>query len=293
MEFVRAKSAGFCMGVSLALRKLDEIIAKKEIPGDIYILGPIIHNPQVVKEYAEKGVIAVSSPEEIPPGAIVVIRAHGISKQVQSALQQRGIYVIDATCPKVKEACMLIEKNTADGRVLLLYGEETHPEVKCLLSYAAGESVVFDSLEKCRKQILDPGKEYCLAAQTTQDKSIFDEISRNLSARKDLDLVVLHTICDATKRRQGEAIRLAEQVDLFIVAGGYNSSNTRRLAQVIESHGTKALHVETAAELPMDKLRKYNKIGLTAGASTPKKIVDEIQEKLESLQEGSVASDRT
>ena len=283
MEFVRAKSAGFCMGVSLALRKLDEIIEKKDIPGDIYILGSIIHNPQVVKDYAGKGVIAADSPDEIPPGSIVVIRAHGITKQVQTALQQRGIFVIDATCPKVKDACLLIEKNTADGRVLLLYGEEAHPEVKCLLSYAAGKTIVFDSLEKCRNQHLEPHDAYCLAAQTTQDKTIFDDISRNLSVRKDLDLIVLHTICDATKKRQGEAIRLADEVDFFIVAGGYNSSNTRRLAQVIESHGTKALHVETAAELPLDELRQYKKIGLTAGASTPKKIVDEIQATLESL----------
>jgi len=283
MKFVRAKSAGFCMGVSLALRKLDEIIENKHAPGDIYILGSIIHNPQVVKEYAGKGVITAESPDDIPPGSIVVIRAHGITKQVQSSLMERGIYVIDATCPKVKDACLLIEKNTGAGRVLLLYGEESHPEVKCLLSYAAGKTIVFDSLDRCRGQQLDPALKYCLAAQTTQDKSIFDAISSNLSEQKDLDLIVLHTICDATKKRQGEAIRIAENVDFVIVAGGYNSSNTRRLLQVIEAQGTSALHVETAAELPLEELRQYKKIGLTAGASTPKKIVDEIQATLESL----------
>jgi 4-hydroxy-3-methylbut-2-enyl diphosphate reductase len=283
MDFIRAKSAGFCMGVSLALRKLDEIIEKKELPGEIYILGSIIHNPQVVKEYSGKGVLTAESPEEIPPGSIVVIRAHGITRQVQSALTERGIYVIDATCPKVKDACFLIDKNTSVGRTLLLFGEESHPEVKCLLSYAAGETVVFDSLETCQKKHLDPTLKYCLAAQTTQDKTVFDKISRYLTGRKDLDLTVLHTICDATQKRQGEAIALAEEVDFFIVAGGYNSSNTRRLAQVIESHGTKAVHVETVDELPLDELRKHRKIGLTAGASTPKKIVDDIQSALKSL----------
>ena len=176
MEFVRAKSAGFCMGVSLALHKLDDIIEKKDIPGDIYILGSIIHNPQVVEEYAGKGVISADSPEEIPSGSIVVIRAHGITKQVQQSLSRRGIHVIDATCPKVKDACLLIEENTADDRVLLLFGEEFHPEVKCLLSYAAGETVVFDSLDKCKACDLDPSRKYCLAAQTTQDKHIFDAI---------------------------------------------------------------------------------------------------------------------
>jgi len=283
MEFVRAKSAGFCMGVSLALRKLDEVIAEKNILGDIYILGSIIHNPQVVAEYAGKGVITADSPEEIPSGSIVVIRAHGITRQVQHSLSQRGIDVIDATCPKVKDACLLIEKNTADGRVLLLFGEEAHPEVKCLLSYTDGATVVFDTLEECKRCDLNPEFRYCLAAQTTQDKDIFESIISELSKRKGLDLVVLPTICNATRMRQEEATRIAADSNFVIVAGGYNSSNTRRLAQVIESKGIGALHIETAAELPLDDLRRFKKIGLTAGASTPKKIVDEIQATLESL----------
>ncbi|HMB16869.1 MAG TPA: 4-hydroxy-3-methylbut-2-enyl diphosphate reductase [Pelovirga sp.] len=284
MKVVRARSAGFCMGVSLALRKLDEMIEKEGTFSDnIYILGSIIHNPQVVEEYSAKGVITAESPDDIPPGSTVVIRAHGIPKRIQQSLTGRGIPVIDATCPKVKDACLLIEQHTADDRILLLYGEQTHPEVKCLLSYADSGSFVFDNLEQCQAQTLDTSKKYCLAAQTTQDKGVFDEISANLAGRRDLDLTVLHTICDATKKRQGEAIHIAEQVDFMIVAGGYESSNTRRLAQVIESHGTKALHVETAMQLPLDELRSYRSIGLTAGASTPKQIVDDIQLLLESL----------
>ncbi len=283
MELVRAKSAGFCMGVSLALNKLDEIIEKKDIEGDIYILGSIIHNPQVVAEYAAKGVITAESPEDIPSGSIVVIRAHGITKQVQQSLSQRGIHVIDATCPKVKDACLLIEENTVEGRVLLLFGEEAHPEVKCLLSYAGGDTIVFDSLEKCQAYELDPDRSYCFAAQTTQDRHVFDAISSELLKRKGLDLVILNTICNATRMRQKEATRIAEKTDFVIVVGGYNSSNTRRLAQVVETSGTSAIHVETADELPLEKIRKFREIGLTAGASTPKKIVDEVQSVLESL----------
>ncbi|MFO7765525.1 MAG: 4-hydroxy-3-methylbut-2-enyl diphosphate reductase [Pelovirga sp.] len=284
MNVVRARSAGFCMGVSLALRKLDEIIEQEGAGrGKIYILGSIIHNPQVVEEYSAKGVIIAESPADIPSGATVVIRAHGIPKDIQALLTRRGIRVVDATCPKVKDACLLIEQHTTAGRTLLLYGEQTHPEVKCLLSYAAADTLVFDSLEQCRSGILNVDNKYCLAAQTTQDREIFDAISEDLSTRRDLDLVVLHTICDATKKRQGEAIRIAEQVDFMIVAGGYESSNTRRLAQVVESYGTGALHVETAADLPLAKLRAYQSIGLTAGASTPKKIVDDIQSLLETL----------
>ena len=283
MKFIRAKSAGFCMGVSLALRKLDKTIENDSLSGDIYILGSIIHNPQVVAEYAEKGVVTADCPEEIPSGSIVVIRAHGITKQVQHSLSLRGMHVIDATCPKVKDACVLIEENTTDGRVLLLFGEESHPEVKCLLSYAANETFVFDTLEECKKFNLDPDRTYCLAAQTTQDKHVFDAISQELSKKTSLDFVILNTICNATQMRQSEATKIADKTDFVIVAGGYNSSNTRRLAQVVESNGTKALHVETAEELPLEELRSFKKIGLTAGASTPKKIVDQIQKALESL----------
>ncbi len=283
MECVRANSAGFCMGVSLALRKLDEVIDHKDNPGHIYILGSIIHNPQVVAEYAQKGVVTAESPGDIPSGATVVIRAHGITKQVRDDLRSRGITVVDATCPKVREACIRIERSTSCGRTLLLFGEESHPEVKCLLSYASGTSYVFDSFEKLQEMDLEVSQKYCLAAQTTQDRASFDAIGRYLSERDGLDFEVLYTICDATKKRQGEAIRLAEEVDFFIVAGGYNSSNTKRLAEVIAAHGTRVVHVETAAELPLEELRQFRKVGLTAGASTPKKIVDEIQAVLESL----------
>ena len=283
MECVRARSAGFCMGVSLALRKLDEVIDKLENPGQIYIFGSIIHNPQVVNEYAQKGVVTASSPGEIPSGATVVVRAHGITKQVRDELLVRGVKVVDATCPKVREACVRIERSTSEGKTLLLFGEESHPEVKCLLSYAAGSAFLFDTFEKIKEFQFDCKKNYCLAAQTTQDRDTFDAISTYLEQNSQADVTVLYTICDATKKRQGEAVKLAEQVEFFIVAGGYNSSNTKRLAEVIAAHGTPAIHVETAAELPLDQLRQYKKIGLTAGASTPKKIVDEIQAVLESL----------
>lgn len=285
MEVIRAQHAGFCMGVDLALCKLNELIENTAERNAIFILGSIIHNPQVVREYAEKGVVTVPVPEEIPTGSTVVIRAHGVAKETQDELSRRGVHVVDATCPKVAAACLLIKRHTADGRTLLLYGEEAHPEVKCLLSYAAGKAVVFDSRSKCAELELDPAEKYCLAAQTTQDKDTFRSIIQALQNRSDLDVTILQTICDATKQRQEEAIRIARKVDFVIVAGGYESSNTRRLVQVVRAHGTRALHVETADELPLEELQKYPRIGLTAGASTPKEIVDEIQRVLTSLQE--------
>ncbi len=283
MEIVRAKKAGFCMGVDLALYKLDRLIAGETQHGSIFILGSIIHNPQVVAEYARRGITTLHSPDEVPDGATVVIRAHGIARGVRADLHRRGIIIVDATCPKVTEACLRIEEHTLDGRTLLLYGDETHPEVKALLSYAGGSTFVFDSLQALMNIPLRTGQAFCLAAQTTQDKQIFSSMVESLQARGDLDLQVLQTICSATRQRQEEAIRIAGEVDFVIVAGGFESSNTKRLAQVVAANGAAVLHVETVDELPLSELKKYRRIGLTAGASTPQKVIDEIQQALTAL----------
>lgn len=279
-EVLRAETAGFCMGVVLALQKLDALLERGAELGPIFTLGPIIHNPQVIEAYARKGVSIAESPEDIPPGATVVIRAHGVPKQVEDGLRRRKVFVIDATCPKVKKAQCLIEEKSHEGRMLLLYGEESHPEVKGLLSYAAMGAFLFDSRGKVADYPLEPDKPYCLAAQTTQDREIFDLISRDLNVRHN-DVAILHTICDATKKRQQEAVRIAREVDFMVVVGGVNSGNTRRLVKVIEAQETPCVHVETARELPLEKLNGLGRIGLTAGASTPKSLIDEIQKILE------------
>ncbi|NDV22528.1 4-hydroxy-3-methylbut-2-enyl diphosphate reductase [Desulfovibrio sp. JC022] len=281
VEVIRAKTAGFCMGVDLALNKLDSLIEKDE-DRKIYILGPIIHNPQVLEDYEKQGVFTAKTPEDVPDGAYVVIRAHGIPKAVEDDLRQRGVNVIDATCPKVKKAQLLIQRNTEDDRVLLLYGEDSHPEVKGLLSYGPAGPHLFDSLEELQDIDLDPKQKYCLAAQTTQDRVIYEDCINYLKS-KGLDFVTLKTICDATRQRQDEAISLSEEVDHMIVVGGRISGNTRRLVQVVETAGTKCTHVEIADELPLEDLKDMKKIGLTAGASTPKRLVDGIQKILEDL----------
>lgn len=282
VEVIRAETAGFCMGVDLALNKLDSLIEKNE-SGSIYILGPIIHNPQVLEDYEKQGVITADSPKQVPEGAYVVIRAHGVPKNVEEELRKRGVNVIDATCPKVKKAQLLIRKATEDDRVLLLYGEDSHPEVKGLLSYAPSGTHLFDSIEELEAIELDPDKKYCLAAQTTQDRSVYEVSIKYLESQK-LDYVVLNTICDATRQRQEEAISLSGEVEHMIVVGGRISGNTRRLVQVVETAGTSCTHVEVADELPLEELRKIKKIGLTAGASTPKRLVDGIQQILEDLE---------
>ncbi len=278
-----AKRAGFCMGVDLALQRLDKVI--EERPGEtIHILGPIIHNPQVLERYARKGVIIAETPEDVPEGGCVVIRAHGITRQVEQALEARKVSIKDATCPKVKKAQLLIARHTQDGRSLLLYGEEDHPEVRGLVSYAHGPAMVFGSYEELERCMAGMDGRYVLAAQTTQDRAMFDVIAEKLENRDDMDVVVLHTICDATKQRQREAMAMAREVDYMVVVGGRNSGNTRRLAQVVADQGTSVVHIETAAELPMEDFATVSSVGVTAGASTPRDLVEDVLERLGSVE---------
>jgi len=282
VEIVLAETAGFCMGVDLALRRLDKLVAAGE-GRPIYILGPIIHNPQVLKKYAEQGVILAETPDEIPGGSFVVIRAHGITKQVEAELRARDVMIKDATCPRVKKAQLLIDSNTEEGRELLLYGEADHPEVAGLVSYAGHGYFVFGSEEELDEYSLSGDKSYVLAAQTTQDRVLFDKMADRLTNDAELDVIVLKTICDATKLRQKEAHELASEVDFMVVVGGYNSGNTRRLAQVVTDRGTPCKHVEILDDLSLDGLSQYNKIGVTAGASTPRHLIDEVLDALEKI----------
>ncbi len=283
MEVIRARLAGFCMGVGLALKKLDSLIDDADARS-IFMLGPIIHNPQVLENYASQGVGLAEKPDDIPAGARVVIRAHGIPRDAEAALRQRGVEVVDATCPKVKRAQLLIAEKTREGRCLLLFGEDDHPEVRGLLSYAGPDAVVFETREELRSIPLDPTIPYVLAAQTTQDRQAFQLIQKDLGKRLPEAPPVLETICDATRLRQEEAIRLAGRVECAVVAGGRASGNTRRLAQVIEAAGTPTVLVETAADLHELNLTPYTYVGLTAGASTPKSIIDDIEAYLKTLQ---------
>lgn len=274
-----AETAGFCMGVSLALDKLNQAIAAPNDGHRIVTFGPIIHNPQVLAGYAERGVVQVASPEEIQAGDTAVIRAHGIPLSVERELRSGGARLVDATCPKVKKAQLLIRKQASQGKTLLLFGEKDHPEVKGLHSYGGDSPIVFESLAELVQHPLDSGP-YFLAAQTTQDREQFEEIRRHLLHNIDPEMVILDTICNATKNRQQEVVRIAGEVPCMVVVGGYSSGNTRRLAKVAEDEGIRAFHVETAAELPLDELSRCPAIGLTAGASTPRNLIDEVYQTL-------------
>lgn len=282
MQVIRAKTAGFCMGVDLALRKLEKLMqAGSDRP--IYTLGPIIHNPQVLAEYEGRGVKRVTEPQEIPPESDVVIRAHGIPRAVEGVLRGRNVRIVDATCPKVKKAQVLIAEQANLGGRLLLFGEDDHPEVKGLRSYANPGVLAFETLEALENCAFDADEPLFLAAQTTQDRKAFAKIIEYLRQRLGHDLPVLHTICDATIERQEEAVAIARCAPAMVVVGGFESGNTRRLVHVVEAQGSFCVHVETSDQLPCDRLRDFACLGLTAGASTPKKVIDAIEEKLKQL----------
>lgn len=283
MNIILAQTAGFCMGVDMALRKLDSLLHGPDRKNEVFTLGPIIHNPQVLQEYADRGVAQVNDPEALVPGQTVVIRAHGIPRNIEIALQSKGVNLVDATCPKVKKAQVLIAKQAAKGRLMILLGEADHPEVRGLLSYAAHGACVVDSEEGLEELLQERIGPSFLAAQTTQDQKLYARMADLLRRRLDPDIPVLDTICTATMNRQDEARIIAEQVQAMVVVGGRESGNTRRLVQVAEQAGIPCHHVEIADELPLDQLRGLDNIGITAGASTPKNVIQGVVRRLETM----------
>ena len=281
MKVLRANTAGFCMGVSLALKRLDRALDEYREP--IVTLGPIIHSPQVLAEYENKGVRRIQGASEARRGECVVIRAHGIPRVEESLLAESGARLVDATCPRVKAAQLAIASATRQGQCLLLFGEADHPEVRGLLSYAGAERHVFGSLDECGALPLDPAENYVLAAQTTQNIRQFTAMRTCLEQRLGSPIPALHTICDATEKRQNEALEIAAKVDCMVVVGGRESGNTRRLAELAVGVGVPVLHVESEKELEAAFFREKSLAGLTAGASTPKSLIDAVEFFLETL----------
>lgn len=278
MQVIRAKTAGTCWGVDLALRKLSQSIEdKKKSKTRLVMFGLIIHNPQVIEEYKKQGVTCVHSIEEIQPGDTVIVRAHGIPTYEEEQLRTLRVELVDATCPKVKKTQLAIANTTNPETILLLFGEAEHPEVKGLISYSQGLCYVFDTKQFIEKFDNPHNKTIVLASQTTQDELTFKKIQEIL-LQKGIQPVILNTICDATYKRQRELLSITEQVDAMVVVGGFTSGNTRRLVELAKSKRIKTLHIETVDALyENSKLDKNDVIGLTGGASTPKPFIDKVE----------------
>ena len=276
MKLYIAKSAGFCFGVKRAMDMA--LKAAKKDPKQLYTLGPLIHNPQAVEFLRGLGVKAKDRIENIPKGT-VIFRSHGVSLEDLKKAKGKGLHIIDATCPIVKKAQFFATYLHRQGYAVLIVGEAYHPEVEAIKSYL-DEGVVVDDARAVQK--LGPWEKLGIIAQTTQSFNLFKEIV-TASLEQAREVRVFNTICHATMTRQKEALEIAKKVDGMIVVGGYNSGNTQRLVVICKEIQSQTYHIETAEEINPKWLEKCEKIGLTAGASTPSWIIREVEEEIRRL----------
>jgi len=273
MKIVLAPHSGFCFGVKRATNMAFDAVAETDC--NLCSLGPIIHSPQLVASLEAKGVKVVNQVESLVDGS-VILRSHGVRAEELAAIRQRGLAVIDATCPFVKKAQEHAALLSREGYDLLLVGEREHPEVQGILSYAsAGPGKVFVAADRAEAESLPRCGRLGVVAQTTQSPENLRQIVE-VCIDKCKELRVFNTICDATAVRQDEARRLAGEVELMLVVGGFNSANTRRLAQVCLEVQPRTHHIETAAEIDPGWFAGIESVGVTAGASTPRWIIDEV-----------------
>ncbi len=276
MKVILAKRAGFCFGVKRATQMAFEAAGMDK---KTYTLGPIIHSPQVVKKLEEMGVKALKSLENMDSGTII-IRSHGVASDEISEATQKRLEIVDATCPFVKKAQEHVKSLSEAGYWVVVVGDADHPEVQGIVSYGGDRVFVVGSGEEVKK--LPKMSKVGVVAQTTQSfenlkNVVFECLQRGGEIR------VFNTICDATAVRQEEAKELACQADCMLVIGGFNSANTRRLSEVCAEIQPRTHHIETAAELNPSWFEGVERVGVTAGASTPKWIIDEVMTRIREL----------
>jgi 4-hydroxy-3-methylbut-2-enyl diphosphate reductase len=274
-----AKNAGFCMGVRRAMDIVLDI-ARHMGGAKVYTYGPLIHNPQTMGLLKKRGIVALDDIDDITTGT-VIIRAHGISPQERARIAAKGIKIIDATCPKVANVQAIIKKHAKMDYAILIVGDREHPEVKGLVGYAQGKGTAIGSKEDA-SYLPDLGK-VCVVAQTTQNKEEYNEISSAILNRFP-DALIFDTICESTESRQTEVKEMAVTMDALVIVGGKNSANTRRLAEISKRQGTPTFHIETVDDLKNSDFSFYDRIGISAGASTPNWIIEKVFENLSAFQ---------
>ena len=277
MKIVIAKTAGFCMGVRRAVEMVLDTNRRGGRP--IYTYGPLIHNPQVLNIFEEKGISTLDDVPERGQGAIL-IRAHGVPPEAKQKLVEAGFEVIDATCPRVIKVQTIIRKHAEKGFASIIIGDRDHPEVIGLMGYTGGNGHVVDNLDDLKA--LPEFDNAIIVAQTTQNTTFFDQVVRWVEQMFP-HYKVFNTICDSTEKRQMEVKNMAASVDALIVVGGYNSGNTKRLAEIARQAGKTVLHVETEADIRAADLSGAESVGITAGASTPNWIIKRVYRKLETM----------
>jgi len=279
MKFIFAKKLGFCSGVRRAIFLAQSTLTKENRKttgaSRVYTLGPLIHNPQEVERLEELGIEAISDLSQIKRGTLIV-PSHGLPESVLRKMERKGLVLIDATCPFVKRAQLLARRLSEKGYHVVIMGHKTHPEVVSLISFACGKASIVRTPQDVEK--VRTNKKIGLISQTTQPVENFQKIARRLRAKAE-DCKIYDTICRETSERQSEARDLARKSDIMIVIGGKNSANTAVLYRICKKL-TCAYHVESAEELTPDWFLKKEKVGITAGTSTPNWVIRNVVKSL-------------
>ena len=284
MKVKTAKTAGFCFGVKRAVDKVYELIENGVSP--IYTLGPIIHNEEVVSDFEKKGVTVIPE-EDIPKlrEGTVVIRSHGVGRRIYDMLKTAGISFVDVTCPFVLKIHRIVERESRAGKQIIIFGDPSHPEVKGICGWCEGSCTVLRNREDAENFVPDPGRIPCIVSQTTFNYNKFKELVEILCKKRyDNNVLnidnILNTICNATEERQKEAQSIAGEVDTMLVIGGRHSSNTQKLFEICKEECENTYYIQTPVDLDSEMFHHSSYVGITAGASTPKKIIEEVQEQV-------------
>ena len=275
MEVILAKTSGFCFGVRRAVDTVYEQTGRKD---KIYTYGPIIHNEEVVKDLEDKGEKVLNSMEELEAldEGTIIIRSHGVPKTICERIAAKGLECIDATCPFVKRIHKIVEKESENGRRIIIIGNDGHPEVEGIKGWSKTPAVVIESQEEATEFRAETGEKLCIVSQTTFNYKKFKDLVE-IFQKKGYDIIVANTICNATEERQKEALELAARADVMIVIGGTHSSNTRKLYELCKSECENTYYIQTLEDLQLELPNSVELVGITAGASTPNKIIEEVQ----------------
>jgi (E)-4-hydroxy-3-methyl-but-2-enyl pyrophosphate reductase len=280
MEVIRAREMGFCFGVQRAM----DLITREASSGDhkTYLLGKLVHNRQAVDRLESVGASLVSSLDEVPKGSTVVVSTHGMGPEVRTEAAARGLHLVDATCPFVRHIHDVVAAMARDGFTIFVYGDAGHKEVQGILAWSAGHG----SAIQTASDVVTRAKKIGLVSQTTKNIDAYRRIVQDVAGEyigKIAELRVADTICDATEQRQLAAVDLARQVEAIIVVGGADSANTKRLGELCRAAGTPAYVIEEGSEIDPAWVQGLSRVGVTAGASTPEWVIDQVVQRLQEI----------
>jgi 4-hydroxy-3-methylbut-2-enyl diphosphate reductase len=277
MEVILAKTAGFCFGVQRAVNLAYEQSGKK----NVYTFGPIIHNEEVVSDLEKNGIFCLNSEEELLnlKEGTVIIRSHGVEKRIYDLISDHGLELVDATCPFVRKIHKIVSEESDKGNQVVIIGSDSHPEVQGIKGWSQSVPIIIENEKDLEKLDQFRDKKFSIVSQTTFNYNKFKELVEIIS-KKGYDINVFNTICNATEERQVEARKIASDVDAMIVIGGRHSSNTQKLYEISRKECANTLFIQTLEDLDLEQIHSANSVGITAGASTPKKIIKEVHVRM-------------